>query len=608
MGLLYLYIEDDGKNIKDCEFNFSPEFTFSFDRKGKIISITYKDNYIPNFWGVENITNITAVIGRNGAGKSNLFNYLVNNITFSNTSSIYIFKKDDEVQVFADDNIKINALIKEKITIITSTNDIIHENLIHPIIYYSSSFFQEIYLDEFRNKSSVNLSLKSLLNIAMQNHSIFGTDAGSYMFSNGKMISLGGALYYYKYESTLRHINLINAYPQLNIEDINIPKLCRIQTIRPTFNRKVKQSKQLLTKVEKYGQLFLNSYTTEKEREDNYKAFWYQALFFELYTYCLDMGFEQEAESFINAEKALHYRTFTYLFYNNISLINNDTKEINDLFLKLDIILDNIHTKPEQNLSESILSIKDAQEVLTVYSLLLFKFYKNIADKYSYRETSRKELYFEQCFKVAWEYPLSSGEESYLDFFANLHYAKSQINNDAKRLTIILDEPELSLHPELQRKFINILISICHIVFSNFELQILLASHSPILLSDFPKNNVIFLDKNEDGTCRVVDSISRDNTFGANIHTLYKNSFFIKGLPIGEFAKKKINKLFDELENGQIRSTTLKEIQLVGEPLLKDQLMKLYKYCEGIPENMNKRIAELEREIETLKKRIDDQN
>ena len=79
MELLYLYIEDDRKNIKDCEFNFSSEFKFLYNRKDKIIKVIKNENYISDFWETRNISNITAVIGQNGTGKSNLFKLLAGN-------------------------------------------------------------------------------------------------------------------------------------------------------------------------------------------------------------------------------------------------------------------------------------------------------------------------------------------------------------------------------------------------------------------------------------------------------------------------------------------------------------------------------------------------
>lgn len=76
MELLYIYIEDDGRNIKDCEFNFSPQYRFHYDKVSNTLSMEELSNYIPDFWNAKNIKNITAIIGKNGAGKSNLVEFV----------------------------------------------------------------------------------------------------------------------------------------------------------------------------------------------------------------------------------------------------------------------------------------------------------------------------------------------------------------------------------------------------------------------------------------------------------------------------------------------------------------------------------------------------
>lgn len=99
-----------------------------------------------------------------------------------------------------------------------------------------------------------------------------------------------------------------------------------------------------------------------------------------------------------------------------------------------------------------------------------------------------------------------------------------------------------------------------------------------------PNNNVVFL-KNEN------DKDADDFlTFGANIYTLYSKAFFLKNGLIGEFAKQKIsniintikpteNKKYPELSEDQV-SILLKEINLIGEPILKNKLMDMLNRCK----------------------------
>jgi len=68
MELVYLWVEDY-KNIQKQGFNFSP-----YDDETKELTIDENDDYIENFFG-DNI-NVTAIVGKNGSGKSSVLREL----------------------------------------------------------------------------------------------------------------------------------------------------------------------------------------------------------------------------------------------------------------------------------------------------------------------------------------------------------------------------------------------------------------------------------------------------------------------------------------------------------------------------------------------------
>ena len=132
-------------------------------------------------------------------------------------------------------------------------------------------------------------------------------------------------------------------------------------------------------------------------------------------------------------------------------------------------------------------------------------------------------------------------------------------------------------------------------------MNILIVTHSPFILSDVPKNNVLFL---KDG--RSVTDM-QENTFGANIHTMLQNAFFLNGVTIGDFARDKINQLFGRLHNDDITEEVYQEILLVSEPFIKSQLLKMYneRYPHHQMKEMEARLAILEK---SLGKGNDDKN
>jgi len=161
------------------------------------------------------------------------------------------------------------------------------------------------------------------------------------------------------------------------------------------------------------------------------------------------------------------------------------------------------------------------------------------------------------------------------------------------------------LHPEWQKKIFNDIYSIFKIWNKNVHLIFL--THSPFLLSDIPKQNIIFLDKDEKGKCRVVNGLKeKKQTFGANIHTLLSDSFFMEDGLMGEFAKKKIDEAIRLLNQEKLDEKELKYceqiISIVGEPIVKNQLQRMLdsKRLSKI-DVINKKIQDMTYELEILK-------
>lgn len=143
---------------------------------------------------------------------------------------------------------------------------------------------------------------------------------------------------------------------------------------------------------------------------------------------------------------------------------------------------------------------------------------------------------------------LSHGQKTTFGLLLNLFINVSFSKND--HFLFILDEPELSLHPEWQRLYINELVE----VFSNFNknIQFILTSHSPFIVSDLPRNRIIFLD----------DNIKKEKTFASNIHTLLAENFIDENLPLGEFANNKIKRIistYKEIKEKNIINLNIRE-------------------------------------------------
>ncbi|WP_424244239.1 putative ATPase [Elusimicrobium posterum] len=207
---------------------------------------------------------------------------------------------------------------------------------------------------------------------------------------------------------------------------------------------------------------------------------------------------------------------------------------------------------------------------------------------------------------------LSSGERQLTYSISSILYHIRNLNSiksggsriKYNHINVILDEIELYFHPEFQRQFVYLILNSIRLMdFQNIKsINIIMATHSPFILSDIPMANVLFL-KNGSPAEEITE------TFGANIHSLYRNSFFIKGMPIGEFAKRKIENLFTEAENPQgsmSNEALLKEIQLVEEPIIRRQLTNIYRNVRLHSCGQEERFASLERGIKRLEEKLND--
>lgn len=162
----------------------------------------------------------------------------------------------------------------------------------------------------------------------------------------------------------------------------------------------------------------------------------------------------------------------------------------------------------------------------------------------------------------------SSGELNFYAVFGRLYEAfksKGIMRKAAmlKEMIVFLDEAETNFHPEWQRCFVWNMIWFFETFFPDRHVHIILSTHSPIVLSDIPRDNVHFFGRKNDANAE-----HKTLTFAANVYDLYRDTFFLQNGPIGEFARQKLLSLK--------RKRCDRVVDLVGDDLLRSLLP-----CEG---------------------------
>ncbi|TSJ44884.1 AAA family ATPase [Fluviicola chungangensis] len=189
-----------------------------------------------------------------------------------------------------------------------------------------------------------------------------------------------------------------------------------------------------------------------------------------------------------------------------------------------------------------------------------------------------------------------------------------------KSVNIVFDEIELYFHPEYQRKFISNLIKGIDLLPLNKinQLNVVFSTHSPFILSDIPAQNILRLDLNEEGKSEPKQMAKQ--TFGANIHDLLANDFFLKKGFMGEFAKEIISDLALFLTDDENRSEhskrkwqqneVLEIIPLIGEPILRERLYSLYnrKYKSDERQKLELELKRIQSKLDKLNDQNNSEN
>lgn len=206
-------------------------------------------------------------------------------------------------------------------------------------------------------------------------------------------------------------------------------------------------------------------------------------------------------------------------------------------------------------------------------------------------------------YYLNFDWGLSSGENNLLGLFTSLYYIfdrdySAERNGQCKiinkmqgeirkcdSVVLFIDEADITFHPEWQRQFIYILTSFIAKIYPPEccrDIQIILSTHSPLLLGDMPGSGVIYLKTDKKSNNKLVDNEGIIETFGQNIHLLLKESFFLEKGTIGEFASKKIEEVFEKLNKIKQTIIEIEERNISVNDKSMEELKTDIALCKGI--------------------------
>ena len=605
MQLLYVYVGgyievNDGpykgdvsdepyRTLKDIELNFSNKFIFNFD-EFNILDVKRNDSYIPDFFDDEKIIKcVSAIIGKNGTGKTSIIELIkwlqpdnLHNVPYKlilvygnielETDQVFTVLKNNELncelsQVFSKST-EISEFYRHNQGVLKGLEPF---TLPKGIEYLKQIYYSPIFEVQFSNLQA--------------EHEVFGNEnivdiSTSYLLEKDAEDSING-----------------NPQALTSREVLVRHKLSDVERQYIVWKTSDEFEKLLGFKKPEFIELIIDP------SDYRYIKDWNGVKEFNL------IFPENVTIFFPSAQNHFCFHLLKHAIYNFIresfSYVSNSDLEIAKLksaipqIGKGQLLKEWIHDY-RKNLESYKFPYQ--QKLLERIDFVLMFYDLDVPDKrFRYANNTRCRLhvlneeqilnkYFETknlsgFLHFDWKYnlhnngELSSGEKAKFNlfsrFFSVLKKAEWQ-DKKLENLLILVDEGDTLFHPEWQRNFFNDFIKGLKLIFTKTDsIQLIFTTHSPFVSSDLPWYSIIRLNKEKETGMTSVEYNNDVPTFAANIHDLFKDSFFMEEGFVGEFAKGKINSLYDrisEMKKSENAGILLNEIELIGEPFVKHSL------------------------------------
>lgn len=614
MNILYIYCKSH-LNLEEVELNFSGLHRFQIVESDETYELHYSTNEeypnlildFPNTSGSENkgIIGVTAVVGMNGTGKSHCLNLLKNILTddldfeqevlvcYEIKGEIYCKHRLNKTVTCRNENINPQWSVQERSLIERINYEqagmeappiyklTVSDVKTSRIIYYSSHADLQSYPNGNLFPQHTDVSTNFLLQVDKQKGEEYIKEKFDPILSH-------------KYQDALRMIDLVYSdvpYPKI-ISDF-IPKSINLLLSGdinfPRDTRNLNGSDEEF--IERFKKLcnenWMEANLKERETPFLYNA---QAIAHHCRT---SLCYNMLAHYFLNKEDVFEADSqITISDINwNASLVDItksffvaqkwvDSSKTLNLFTDLLSLIDvERSTKKLGGGPGFEIELQNKTEVVNLTTS-----YYHYLNVYTYTSHPGGLINF-------FSRPLSSGEKSMLTLFSRLYSASlRQFKNPDESepvknfdridtIMLLLDEGDASFHPEWQLRYFQFLHEFLPVCFKSYNIQLVLTSHSPFILSDLPRENVIFLNK-KNGRTVVENPISIKKTFGGNIHELLASSFFLDEGLIGKYAQSKINSMIAKIQSKEKLSHDAinqyrKLILSIGESVIRSKLLQM---------------------------------
>lgn len=601
MQLLYIYV-DEYANLQNAEFNFGGPYRFSYNKETNELTAEKTEEQIQGFFG-EKISNLTAIIGENGVGKTSILGVISKLLNGDPLyKCIMVFRKSlTDITIVVNDH---ERGYFNPHRIMPKLRGINGQFEVGGFTYrYPQTVFCSAVIDNYGRRGSVDISTTNILlsSNSLQNFRLTEVTTQLNFLHDSKSSS-------FEYCPKEIEVFLDEGYIEDCIKKISETEIQQ-EGEKPICDT-LMELLDLIDGVIRYTSSKV--YSSNFEAKQLIKLKFYKLILVEIVFFTYEI---KEVKDYLLGNKLRNQLNDDKFIYGGL---NANVSTVN---VFIDTIISKISELLNSNLYELFselmpyisykLNLKDDENKLgngkvsqLSYELTLH-FIGKIRTYYNELKYINSKVIVGAGVRFVWR-GLSSGEEAKLSLFSRIYSTKRRLN-PRKFLLFLVDEGESFYHPEWQRGFLHDFLSFLNDEFNEYQVQVIMTSNSPFLVSDIPKDNIVFLKKGEDGQVKVSDLSEHKETFGSNIHLLLADSFFMSEGVMGKFAEQKIDEVIAYMndEDSSIKNDEEAQrlISFIGEPILRNSLRKQLeaKRTNGNVRDHVDRIKELEDELRKLK-------
>ncbi|MCV4340490.1 ATP-binding protein [Pseudomonas capsici] len=181
-------------------------------------------------------------------------------------------------------------------------------------------------------------------------------------------------------------------------------------------------------------------------------------------------------------------------------------------------------------------------------------------------DQSEMVRHHETSIRIEWS-NLSSGLQALVEQFSLIDEAIGKAVAQARfSILLLIDEGDAYLHLDWQRRYFSMLNKFLGGLKRKYglqNLQLIMATHSPLLAADIPGKLVTSL-----------DSKSSINSFAAPLEEVVAGAFGSNSL--GEFAAEKINDIYKRSQAGKATSEDYNVVDIIGDVAIKSALKRSF--------------------------------